>query len=63
MNDKIEDMAEEAWGRAMETMPDEVYIPIEQFAESIINLCIEQSDSVSCRARIREIFGLKVVEE
>ena len=63
MNDKIEDIAEEAWGRAMETMGDDVYIPIEAFAEAIINLCIEQSDSVSCRARIREIFGLKVVNE
>lgn len=63
MNDKIEDLAEEAWGRAMETMDDSVYIPIEKFAESIINLCIEQSDSVSCRARIREIFGLEAVAE
>ena len=63
MNDKIEDMAEEAWGREMETMSDAEYIPIEAFAEAIINLCIEQSDSVSCRAKIREIFGLKVVNE
>lgn len=63
MTPKIEDLAEEAWGREMETMADADYLPIEAFAESIINVCLEQSDSVSCRARIREIFGLKVVNE
>jgi len=63
MHSKIEDLAEDAWGREMEKMADVDYLPIESFAESIINICIAESDSVSCRARIREIFGMKAIED
>ena len=59
MNERIRELAEQA-NLQLDNLPDDTFIPLENFAELIVRECIANCDDLNSMKYIANHFGIKI---
>lgn len=59
MNERIKELALQA-NLQLDNLPDDTFIPLENFAELIVRECIANCDDLNSMKYIADHFGIKI---